>query len=161
MLSISCDVGKWGGPEVESLKCHTKSALVTLNVTNRITFPLHILVFLLSFCQKFPFLKTCLLFILKYPGRNYVGCHNFWSSKLCGIYHLIIFLIDWNSSFSLPFCCRLKIFVPIACLAFTIMVPVNWTNGTLERSSLNYSNIDKLSISNIPIGSRRYAAEVF
>ncbi|XP_022986265.1 CSC1-like protein At3g21620 [Cucurbita maxima] len=50
----------------------------------------------------------------------------------------------------------LKIFVPIACLAFTIMVPVNWTNGTLERSSLNYSNIDKLSISNIPIGSRRF-----
>ncbi|KAA0034787.1 hypothetical protein IC582_025653 [Cucumis melo] len=50
----------------------------------------------------------------------------------------------------------LKIFVPIACLAFTIMVPVNYTNGTLERSSLNYSNIDKLSISNIPIGSRRF-----
>ncbi|KGN63220.1 calcium permeable stress-gated cation channel 1 isoform X1 [Cucumis sativus] len=50
----------------------------------------------------------------------------------------------------------LKIFVPIACLAFTIMVPVNWTNGTLERSSLNYSNIDKLSISNIPIGSSRF-----
>lgn len=41
------------------------------------------------------------------------------------------------------------------------MVPVNWTNGTLEGSSLNYSDIDKLSISNIPIGSRRYAAEVF
>ena len=51
--------------------------------------------------------------------------------------------------------------MPIACLAFTIMVPVNWTNGTLERSSLNYSNIDKLSISNIPIGSRRYDAEFF
>ncbi|XP_022140551.1 calcium permeable stress-gated cation channel 1-like isoform X1 [Momordica charantia] len=50
----------------------------------------------------------------------------------------------------------LKIFVPIACLAFAIMVPVNWTNGTLEGSSLNYSNIDKLSISNIPIGSRRF-----
>ncbi|XP_022970940.1 CSC1-like protein At3g21620 [Cucurbita maxima] len=50
----------------------------------------------------------------------------------------------------------LKIFVPIACLAFTILVPVNWTNGTLEHSSLNYSDIDKLSISNIPVGSRRF-----
>ncbi|XP_021274793.1 CSC1-like protein At3g21620 isoform X1 [Herrania umbratica] len=50
----------------------------------------------------------------------------------------------------------LKIFVPIAFLAFTIMVPVNWTNNTLERSSLTYSDIDKLSISNIPTGSRRF-----
>ncbi|OMP04020.1 hypothetical protein CCACVL1_02210, partial [Corchorus capsularis] len=49
--------------------------------------------------------------------------------------------------------CRLKIFVPIAFLASTIMVPVNWTNDTLERSSLTYSDIDKLSISNIPTGS--------
>ncbi|KAF7831584.1 CSC1-like protein [Senna tora] len=51
--------------------------------------------------------------------------------------------------------CRLKIFVPIACLAFSVMVPVNWTNSTLERSNLTYSDIDKLSISNIPIGSDR------
>ncbi|XWS75768.1 hypothetical protein CRYUN_Cryun01aG0120600 [Craigia yunnanensis] len=52
----------------------------------------------------------------------------------------------------------LKIFVPIAFLAFTIMVPVNWTNNTLEHSSLNltYSDIDKLSISNIPTGSHRF-----
>ncbi|XP_017969481.1 PREDICTED: CSC1-like protein At3g21620 [Theobroma cacao] len=50
----------------------------------------------------------------------------------------------------------LKIFGPIAFLAFTIMVPVNWTNNTLERSSLTYSDIDKLSISNIPTGSRRF-----
>ncbi|OMO89255.1 hypothetical protein CCACVL1_07963 [Corchorus capsularis] len=50
----------------------------------------------------------------------------------------------------------LKIFVPIAFLAFTIMVPVNWTNDTLERSHLTYSDIDKLSISNIPTGSRRF-----
>lgn len=53
--------------------------------------------------------------------------------------------------------CRLKIFVPIAFLAFAIMVPVNWTNATLEHSHLTYSDIDKLSISNIPIGSHRYA----
>ncbi|KAG7983389.1 hypothetical protein I3843_04G104100 [Carya illinoinensis] len=50
----------------------------------------------------------------------------------------------------------LKIFVPITFLAFAIMVPVNWTNGTLEHSNLTYSDIDKLSISNIPIGSDRF-----
>ncbi|KAA8526532.1 hypothetical protein F0562_008265 [Nyssa sinensis] len=50
----------------------------------------------------------------------------------------------------------LKIFVPIAIIAFTIMVPVNYTNGTLEHSNLTYSDIDKLSISNIPPGSQRF-----
>ncbi|WVY89584.1 hypothetical protein V8G54_035098 [Vigna mungo] len=50
----------------------------------------------------------------------------------------------------------LKIFVPIAFLAFSVMVPVNWTNSTLERSNLTYSQIDKLSISNIPTGSNRF-----
>lgn len=40
--------------------------------------------------------------------------------------------------------------------AFSIMVPVNWTNHTLEHSNLTYSDIDKLSISNIPNGSSRY-----
>ncbi|KAI3809737.1 hypothetical protein L1987_19337 [Smallanthus sonchifolius] len=50
----------------------------------------------------------------------------------------------------------LKIFFPIACLAFTVMVPVNWTNRTLEQSNLTYSDIDKLSISNIPTGSNRF-----
>ncbi|XVE72418.1 hypothetical protein DITRI_Ditri11bG0038100 [Diplodiscus trichospermus] len=50
----------------------------------------------------------------------------------------------------------LKIFVPIAFLAFTIMVPVSWTNNTLEHSRLTYSDIDKLSISNIPTGSKRF-----
>ncbi|KAL9360643.1 hypothetical protein Peur_048766 [Populus x canadensis] len=50
----------------------------------------------------------------------------------------------------------LKIFVPIAFLAFTILVPVNWTNSTLERSNLTYSDLDKLSISNIPTGSNRF-----
>ena len=51
---------------------------------------------------------------------------------------------------------RLKIFIPIAMAAFSIMVPVNWTNHTLEQSDLTYSDIDKLSISNIPVGSDRY-----
>lgn len=51
---------------------------------------------------------------------------------------------------------RLKIFGPIALIAFTVMIPVNWSNNTLEHSGLTYSDIDKLSISNIPIGSHRY-----
>ncbi|KAL8088052.1 hypothetical protein AgCh_037988 [Apium graveolens] len=50
----------------------------------------------------------------------------------------------------------LKIFIPIAMVAFSIMVPVNWTNRTLEHSDLTYSDIDKLSISNIPVGSDRF-----
>ncbi|KAG8642261.1 CSC1-like protein At3g21620 isoform X1 [Manihot esculenta] len=50
----------------------------------------------------------------------------------------------------------LKIFVPIAFLAFTILVPVNWTNSTLKHSNLTYSDLDKLSISNIPMGSTRF-----
>ncbi|XP_050208177.1 CSC1-like protein At3g21620 [Mercurialis annua] len=50
----------------------------------------------------------------------------------------------------------LKIFVPIAFLAFTILVPVNWTNNTLKKSDLTYSDLDKLSISNIPMGSNRF-----
>ncbi|KAF4382688.1 hypothetical protein F8388_015516 [Cannabis sativa] len=50
----------------------------------------------------------------------------------------------------------LKIFTPIACLAFSVMVPVNWTNVTLERSNFTYSDVDKLSISNIPLGSNRF-----
>ncbi|CAM8891042.1 unnamed protein product [Rhodiola kirilowii] len=50
----------------------------------------------------------------------------------------------------------LKIFAPITCIAFAVMVPVNWTNNTLEHSKLTYSDIDKLSISNIPTGSNRF-----
>ncbi|KAL8167195.1 hypothetical protein V2J09_008694 [Rumex salicifolius] len=58
----------------------------------------------------------------------------------------------------------LKIFVPIAVLSFVVMVPVNWTNDTLQHwangksahSNLTFSNIDKLSISNIPMSSPRF-----
>ncbi|KAI3849053.1 hypothetical protein MKX03_011496 [Papaver bracteatum] len=50
----------------------------------------------------------------------------------------------------------LKIFVPIALFAFAILVPVNWTNNTLEQSKLTFSDIDKISISNIPEGSPRF-----
>lgn len=52
----------------------------------------------------------------------------------------------------------LKIFVPVALLSWAILVPVNWTNNTLAQASdkLQYSNIDKLSISNVPYGSPRF-----
>lgn len=53
--------------------------------------------------------------------------------------------------------CRLKIFAPITVLALGILVPVNWTGGTLEKSKdLTFSDIDKLSISNIELGSQRF-----
>ncbi|KAK4491926.1 hypothetical protein RD792_002708 [Penstemon davidsonii] len=58
----------------------------------------------------------------------------------------------------------LKIFVPVALLAWAVLVPVNWTNNTLAKSqatdNLQYSDIDKLSISNIPIGSPRFWTHV-
>ena len=42
-------------------------------------------------------------------------------------------------------------------LAFGVLVPVNWTGGTLENSKdLTFSDIDKLSISNIQPGSERF-----
>jgi hypothetical protein len=53
--------------------------------------------------------------------------------------------------------CSLKIFVPLAVLACAILVPVNATGGTLVnlKKELVFSNIDKLSISNIQSGSQR------
>ncbi|EEF29316.1 CSC1-like protein At4g02900 [Ricinus communis] len=55
----------------------------------------------------------------------------------------------------------LKIFVPITVLAFGVLVPVNWTGETLEHiKDLTYSDIDKMSISNIPPGSKRFWAHV-
>ncbi|KAJ8761240.1 hypothetical protein K2173_001296 [Erythroxylum novogranatense] len=53
----------------------------------------------------------------------------------------------------------LKIFVPIALLAWAVLVPVNFTNHTLELAKLKNvtsSDIDKLSISNIPLHSQRF-----
>ncbi|KAL1827383.1 hypothetical protein ACET3Z_005795 [Daucus carota] len=51
----------------------------------------------------------------------------------------------------------LKIFVPITALAFVVLVPVNWTNNTLEElKDVTFSDLDKLSISNIPDGSSRF-----
>ncbi|GMN48748.1 hypothetical protein TIFTF001_017927 [Ficus carica] len=55
----------------------------------------------------------------------------------------------------------LKIFIPITLLAFVVLVPVNWTGKTLEGiKNLTYSNIDKLSISNVPSGSNRSIGNV-
>lgn len=51
--------------------------------------------------------------------------------------------------------CSLKIFVPVTLLALVILVPVNWTNRTLELYKLDHSDIDKLSISNIAEKSQR------
>lgn len=54
---------------------------------------------------------------------------------------------------------RLKIFTPIAVLAWAVLVPVNWTNNTLEIAkqlrNVTSSDIDKLSVSNIPEYSMR------
>ncbi|KAJ6934976.1 calcium permeable stress-gated cation channel 1-like isoform X1 [Populus alba x Populus x berolinensis] len=54
----------------------------------------------------------------------------------------------------------LKIFVPITFLALAILVPVNYTNNALEAvkmvADVTASDIDKLSISNIPLKSRRF-----
>ncbi|KAF5728567.1 hypothetical protein HS088_TW21G00715 [Tripterygium wilfordii] len=54
----------------------------------------------------------------------------------------------------------LKIFVPIALLAWTVLVPVHWTNDTLDQAAkfdnVASSDIDKLSISNIPLKSERF-----
>ncbi|CAL9084911.1 unnamed protein product [Musa textilis] len=51
----------------------------------------------------------------------------------------------------------LKIFIPITILAFFVLVPVNWTNSTLKNlNNIQYSNIDHLSISNVPTGSPRF-----
>ncbi|KAK3023079.1 hypothetical protein RJ639_043094 [Escallonia herrerae] len=53
----------------------------------------------------------------------------------------------------------LKIFVPITLLAFAVLVPVNWTGESIEKitdTDLTFNDIDKLSISNVPAGSKRY-----
>ncbi|KAK9065255.1 hypothetical protein SSX86_016638 [Deinandra increscens subsp. villosa] len=54
----------------------------------------------------------------------------------------------------------LKIFIPVLFLTWAILVPVNWTNKWLELTHATYSEIDKLSISNIPQGSHRFYTHV-
>ncbi|KAL0922930.1 hypothetical protein M5K25_006960 [Dendrobium thyrsiflorum] len=55
----------------------------------------------------------------------------------------------------------LKIFVPLSVLAFAVLVPVNVTGRYLDhRKDLSFSDLDKLSISNIPPGSQRFWAHL-
>ncbi|KAF8109872.1 hypothetical protein N665_0090s0054 [Sinapis alba] len=57
----------------------------------------------------------------------------------------------------------LKIFIPIALLSWSILVPVNWTSNGLQLAKLHdvtSSNIDKLSISNVERGSDRFWAHL-
>ncbi|XP_023001540.1 calcium permeable stress-gated cation channel 1-like [Cucurbita maxima] len=54
----------------------------------------------------------------------------------------------------------LKIFVPIAFLAWAVLVPVNYTDDNLTiakvTANVTASDIDKLSVSNIPAKSQRF-----
>lgn len=67
---------------------------------------------------------------------------------------VVVFIIP-----PLPYC-RLKIFVPIAFLAWAVLVPVNYTDDNLSiakvTANVTASDIDKLSISNIPAKSQRF-----
>ncbi|PSR98410.1 Calcium permeable stress-gated cation channel like [Actinidia chinensis var. chinensis] len=54
----------------------------------------------------------------------------------------------------------LKIFVPITLLAWAVLVPVNWTNRPSDPDKFTHSDIGKLSISNIPLGSHRFWAHI-
>ncbi|XP_068324191.1 calcium permeable stress-gated cation channel 1 [Pyrus communis] len=57
----------------------------------------------------------------------------------------------------------LKIFVPIALLAWAVLVPVNYTNITLDLEKIKNvtsSDIDKLSISNVPDESPRFWSHI-
>ena len=51
----------------------------------------------------------------------------------------------------------LKIFLPIAALALLVLIPANVSGGTLLdlRKEVVFSDIDKLSISNVNPGSNR------
>jgi hypothetical protein len=54
----------------------------------------------------------------------------------------------------------LKIFLPIATLALLVLIPVNVSGGTLLdlKKEVVFSDIDKLSISNVNPGSNRYGS---
>ncbi|OIW00075.1 hypothetical protein TanjilG_26412 [Lupinus angustifolius] len=57
----------------------------------------------------------------------------------------------------------LKIFVPIAFLAWAVLVPVNWTSTGLDGAVINNitsSDIDKLSVSNVQSRSERFWAHI-
>ncbi|KAM1154743.1 hypothetical protein ACFX13_037853 [Malus domestica] len=57
----------------------------------------------------------------------------------------------------------LKIFVPIVFLAWAVLVPVNYTNSTLDMEkskNVTSSDIDKFSISNVPEKSQRFWSHI-
>ncbi|GER30298.1 ERD (early-responsive to dehydration stress)family protein [Striga asiatica] len=56
----------------------------------------------------------------------------------------------------------LKIFLPIAIVAFIVLIPVNFSGGTLSflRRDLVVSNIDKLSISNVHSKSYKFFVHI-
>ncbi|XP_076940346.1 hyperosmolality-gated Ca2+ permeable channel 1.7-like [Bidens hawaiensis] len=59
----------------------------------------------------------------------------------------------------------LKIFFPIAFLAFGVLLPVNYTGGnfsimSLRMKDLTFEEIDKFSISNVPPASKRLVAHI-
>lgn len=65
--------------------------------------------------------------------------------------------------------CRLKIFVPVMVLGMVILIPINVGAGSLAGTGTSnananastkflFSNIDKLSMSNVPNGSTRWLA---
>ncbi|KAD3068638.1 hypothetical protein E3N88_36518 [Mikania micrantha] len=59
----------------------------------------------------------------------------------------------------------LKIFFPIALLAFGVLLPVNYTGGnfnimSLSMKDLTFGEIDKFSISNVPPASKRLVAHI-
>ncbi|KAJ4752638.1 ERD (early-responsive to dehydration stress) family protein [Rhynchospora pubera] len=59
------------------------------------------------------------------------------------------------------YCLGLKLFVPIAMLGLSVLLPVNWTSETLEKTkALTFNDIDKLSISNVGKGSDRLWAHL-
>jgi hypothetical protein len=82
-------------------------------------------------------------------GCNLLCVLNVFLITILTVFQCIV-LMDFFSDYY-----RLKIFVPITILAFAVLVPVNWTNDTLESMKVVHSSIDKLSISNIPNGSKR------
>lgn len=60
--------------------------------------------------------------------------------------------------------CSLKIFAPIAVLSLAVLVPINWSGGRLDPKrdkNLEFSEIDKLSISNVPPGSKWYGSLLY